>query len=173
MKALARLYIWWPKMDDSIEDVAKRCPSCQQASSSPPKAPLHSWEWPSQPWSRLHLDFAGPFMGHMFLVMVDSYSKWLDVQIMQSITAEKTIEKLQSIFSTHGLPKQIVTDNGTSFTSEKFKQFFHQEWHQIHILCSIPSLHKWTGREGSPNIHTTAQRNVTRHSERKTDQILF
>ena len=25
------------------------------------KAPLHSWEWPSQPWSRLHLDFAGPF----------------------------------------------------------------------------------------------------------------
>ena len=59
----------------------------------------------------------------MFLVVVDSHSKWLDVQIMQSITAEKTIEKLQSIFSTHGLPKQIVTDNGTSFTSEKFKQF--------------------------------------------------
>ena len=173
MKALARSYIWWPKMDNGIEDVAKRCPSCQQASSSPPKAPLHSWKWPSQPWSRLHLDFAGPFMGHMFLVMVDSHSKWLDVQIMQSITAEKTIEKLQSIFSTHGLPKQIVTDNGTLFTSEKFKQFFHQEWHQIHILCSIPSLHKWTGREGSPNIHTRAQRNVTRHSERKTDQIPF
>ena len=119
--------------------------------------------------------FAGPFMGHMFLVMVDSHSKWLDVQIMQSITAEKTIEKLQSIFSTHGLPKQIITDNGTSFTSEKFKQFFHQEWHQnlIHILCSIPSLHKWTGREGSPSIHTRAQRNVTRHSDRKTDQIPF
>ena len=69
------------------------------------------------------MNFAGPFMGHMFLVVVDSHSKWLDVQIMQSITAEKTIEKLQSIFSTHGLPKQIVTDNGTSFTSEKFKQF--------------------------------------------------
>ena len=37
MKALAQSYIWWPKMDDSIEDVAKRFPSCQQASSSPPK----------------------------------------------------------------------------------------------------------------------------------------
>ena len=44
IKALARSYIWWPKMDDSIEDVAKRCPCCQQASSSPPKATLHSWE---------------------------------------------------------------------------------------------------------------------------------
>ena len=56
-------------------------------------------------------------------MVVDSQSKWLDIQIMQSLTTEKTIEKLQSIFSTHGVPKQIVTDNDTSFTSEKFKQF--------------------------------------------------
>jgi len=81
-------------MNEDIEDVAKRCPSCQQISSSPPRAPLHSWEWPSQPWSRLHLDFAGPFMGHMYLIIVNAHSKWLDVQIMQFITAEKTIEKL-------------------------------------------------------------------------------
>ena len=123
MKALARGYIWWPKMDEDIEEVAKRCSSCQQASPSPPKAPLHSWEWPSQPWSRLHLDFAGPFMGHMYLVIVDAHSKWLDVQIMHSITTEKTIEKLRSVFATHGLPRQIVTDNGTSFTSDKFQEF--------------------------------------------------
>ena len=80
-------------MDEDIEEVAKHCPSCQQASPSPPKAPLYSWEWPSQPWSRLHLDFAGPFMGHVYLVIVDAHSKWLDIlQIMHSITTEKTIE---------------------------------------------------------------------------------
>ena len=110
-------------MDEDIEEVAKRSSSCQQASPSPPKAPLHSWEWPSHPWSRLHLDFAGPFMGHMYLVIVDAHSKWLDVQIMHSITTEKTIEKLRSVFATHGLPRQIVTDNGTSFTSDKFQEF--------------------------------------------------
>ena len=54
------------------------------------------------------MDFAEPFIGHMFLVVVNAHSKWLDVHIMQSITAEKTIEKLQYIFDTHGLPKQIV-----------------------------------------------------------------
>ena len=105
MKVLARGYIWWPKMDEDIEEVAKSCSSCQQASPSPPKALLHSWEWPSQPWSRLHLDFAGPFMGHMYLVIVDAHSKWLDVQIMHSITTEKAIEKLRSVFATHGLPR--------------------------------------------------------------------
>ena len=74
MKGLARGYMWWPKMDEDIEEVAKQCSNCQQASSSPSKAPLHSWEWPSQPWSRLHLYFAGPFVGHMYLVIVDAHS---------------------------------------------------------------------------------------------------
>ena len=47
-------------------------------------APLHPWEWPSKPWSRLDLDFAGPFLGHNYLVLVDSHSKWMDVQLMTS-----------------------------------------------------------------------------------------
>jgi len=58
MNALARRFTWWPRMDKDIEDVAKRHPSCQQINSSPLRAPSHSWEWPSQQWSRLHLDFA-------------------------------------------------------------------------------------------------------------------
>ena len=55
MKSLARAYIWWPKMDNDIENLAKSCPTCQQTSAHPRKAPLHPWEWPSQPWSRLHV----------------------------------------------------------------------------------------------------------------------
>jgi len=110
-------------MDEDIEELVKHCSYCQKANPSLPKAPLHSWEWPSQPWSRLHLDFAGPFMGHMYLLIVDAHSKWVDVHIIQSITSEKTIEKLRSVLATHGLPKQIVTDNGTSFTSDKFQDF--------------------------------------------------
>ena len=50
---------------------------------SPLVAQLHTWEWPSQPWSILHIDFAGPFMGKMFLVIVDAHSKWLDVKVMK------------------------------------------------------------------------------------------
>ena len=59
----------------------------------------------------------------MYLVLVDAHSKWLDVQIMNSITSETTISRLRSIFATHGLPQQIVTDNGPTFTSEAFKEF--------------------------------------------------
>ena len=42
---------------------------------------------------------------------------------MSSITSAKTIETLRSVFATHGLPCVIVTDNGSSFTSDEFKTF--------------------------------------------------
>ena len=107
MKSLARAYIWWPKMDKEIEDLAKSCSMCQQTSAHPAKAPLHPWEWPAQPWSCLHIDFAGPFLGHMYLVLVDAHLKWLEVQLIHSITTENTIRKFQDIFAVHGLPQKI------------------------------------------------------------------
>ena len=60
---------------------------------------------------------AGPFLGHMFLMLVDAHSKWMDIYTMSSITAEATIGNLKASFSTHGLPDVLVTDNGPSFKS--------------------------------------------------------
>ena len=126
MKSLDRTYVWWPKMDADIVEIAKSCSVCQEHQHSPASAPLHPWEWPETPWSRLHLDFAGPFLGHMYLITVDAHSKWLDVQVISSITTAKTIEKLRMLFANHGLPNKRVTDNGPSFTSEEFKIFMEK-----------------------------------------------
>ena len=136
MKSLASCYIWWPKMDSEIEQIVKQCQMCQKSRPCPPVALLHPWEWPSKPWSRLHLDFAGPFLGKNFLVLVDSHSKWMDVEIMTSITSGKTIEKLRVIFFTHGLPQKIVMNNGPSFTSPEFHQFMDRN--SIHHVTSAP-----------------------------------
>jgi hypothetical protein len=54
---------------------------------------------------------------------------------MTSITSAKTIEQLRIIFSTHGLPKKVVTDNGPSFTSLEFKQFMKENG-VIHITSA-------------------------------------
>ena len=123
MKSLARAYIWWPEMDSQIEQLVKSCPVCQESRPSPPVAPLHPWEWPSQPWSRIHIDYFGPFRNNMFMVVVDAHSKWIEACVMSSIMATKTIEQLQIIFATHGLPRRVVTDNGPSFTSDEFRSF--------------------------------------------------
>ncbi len=71
-------------MDMDIEHKVKSCTTCQEHRKAPACAPLHPWEWANKPWRRLHIDYAGPFMGKMFLVITDSHSKWIDVYPVSS-----------------------------------------------------------------------------------------
>ena len=123
MKTLGRGYVWWPHFDSDVESYVHNCSDCQKVLNKPAAAPLHPWEWPDKPWSRLHIDYAGPFMNRMFLILIDAHSKWLEVHPVSSATSASTIETLREIFSIHGLPEVIVTDNGTCFTSAEFHKF--------------------------------------------------
>ena len=123
MKAIARSYVWWLKLDDDIEKKVSSCDVCQLSRNSPPPALLHTWEWPARPWSRLHIDYAGPYLGQMFLIIIDSHSKWLEVLPVKAATSSETIGKLRQLFSTFGLPDKIVSNNGSVFTSREFADF--------------------------------------------------
>ena len=134
MKSLARCYFWWPGLDKAIEDLVKKCKECQEQSALPPQTPEHPWEVPKTPWTRVHIDHAGPFLRHYFLILVDAHSRWLEVYIVPSTSSEATIKVLRHIFSTHGLPHQLVSDNGPSFTSQEFKKFMSLNGHLRMLL---------------------------------------
>lgn len=136
MKSLTRAYVWWPRMDHDLEEKVKACKVCQQSRPADSPVPIHPWEWPTRPWVRLHLDYAGPIQGKMFLILIDAHSKWLEVKQVSSATSRVTIEQLRSIFSVHGLPEIVVTDNGSVFTSSEFKHFL--SINGIHHICSAP-----------------------------------
>ena len=57
---------------------------------------------------------------------MDAHSKWLEVLSVNKATTATTIEQLQNVFTTHGLPNTIVSDNGLVFTSDKFSKFTKQ-----------------------------------------------
>ncbi len=59
----------------------------------------------------------------MFLILIDAHSKWMDVHVMKKITTEATLVKMLVTFANHGFPEVLVTDNGSSFTSQEFKDF--------------------------------------------------
>ena len=61
-------------------------------------------------------------MGKMFLTVVDSRSKWLEVELKEGITSEETTEKLREIFVRYGILKP-VSDNSPQFTSQEFSKF--------------------------------------------------
>ena len=100
MKSLARQYVWWPGMNSDLEKKVRSCQVCQSARHNPAHAPLHPWEWPQRPWSRVHADYAGPIFGKMFLILVDAHTKWIDIHITASSTSQVTIEKMRQTFAT-------------------------------------------------------------------------
>jgi hypothetical protein len=135
MKRVARSYVWWPKMDQNIEDLSKSCSACQSNRDDPAAAPLHPWTWPAKPWQRIHIDFAGPFLGKMFFLVVDAHSKWPEAFEMPSTTSSATIRVLRHLFAAYGLPLQLVSDNGPQFCSQEFSTFL-QENGVKHIRCA-------------------------------------
>ena len=147
MKAIARSYFWWPGLDQDIEALVKGCTPCQEEKPAPPVVPLHPWSWPSKPWTRIHVDFAGPFQGKMFLIVVDAHSKWPEVYKAASTTADYTIRILRHIFASHGLPHQLVSDNGPQFVLHVFADFLQQNGIQ-HIKCRKVCTHFQVGHEG-------------------------
>ena len=62
--------------------------------NSPPRVPPHPWEWPEQPWARLHIDYADPLISNMFLITVDAHSKQGRSQYFQ-IEGSKFIKSAQ------------------------------------------------------------------------------
>ena len=123
MKSLARSYVWWPNIDDDITQLVKSCIPCHTVKSNPPKFPLNPWLWPTKPWSRIHIDFAGPLFGKIYFVVIDAHSKWPEVFTMSSTTSSQTIDVLRHLFACYGIPDQIVSDNSPQFTSEEFSSF--------------------------------------------------
>ena len=89
----------------------------------------------TRPWQRVHVDFAGPFQGKMFLLVVDAHSKWPEVVNMTTTSAQCTIEELRRMFASYGIPEQLVSDNGPQFVSGCFEEFMKMNGVK-HIKCT-------------------------------------
>ena len=124
MKRIARTLVWCPGLDKDVEERVQCCLECKSNQCSPPLSPLQPWKWPTRPGSRLHTDFVGPFMKHMFLIIIEAHSKWLEVHPATSMNATVTIQHMHTTFSTFRLPEILVTDNRPSLCAENLKSFF-------------------------------------------------
>ncbi|GFW62887.1 uncharacterized protein K02A2.6 [Trichonephila clavipes] len=134
MKAIARSYCYWQGIDASIANFVQNCSACITTRNEPARINRHPWEWPNGPWQRIHVYYAGPFMGKMFFVVSDAYSKWIEVIPMKNITASFTIHHLRILFAHYGIPLTLVSDNSASFTSYEFRHFLNNIKH----ITSVP-----------------------------------
>ncbi|XP_041979500.1 uncharacterized protein K02A2.6-like [Aricia agestis] len=124
MKQIARNYVWWSTLDEDIERTARECAACRAVRPAPPPAPLHSWPWPAEPWSRLNVDYLGPFNNKYYLIIIDAHSKWIEAERVSGTSAATLISSFRKIFARFGLPKRVVSDNGPPFTSAELAVYF-------------------------------------------------
>ena len=71
---------------ESCREWYNSCLICQRNRNMPAKVPIRTWEWPEKPWTRLHVDHAGPVEGKT-IFNVDAHSKWIDAHVVPSTSA--------------------------------------------------------------------------------------
>lgn len=106
-------------LDAEVEHFVKTCRDCTLVSNSTAPEPLIRTAMPVRPWVHIAVDFMGPLpSGHNLLVIVDYYSRFVEVIVMKDITAKSTIQALHETFCRYGIPESMKSDNGPQFVSE-------------------------------------------------------
>jgi len=107
-------------MSQQIAVMVQKCESCKKESNIQ-QSPLLRSEFPSRPWEKLGSDLFS-FDNKWFLI-VDYYSHFIEVALLEDLTSSKVILHLKSIFARHGVPKVLISDNDVQYASEEFKFF--------------------------------------------------
>lgn len=145
MKSHLRTAVWWPKLDADVESFVKHCRGCTIASAPDVPEPLIRKGLPVGPWEDIAVDFLGPLPeGQYLLVIVDCYSRYLEVCEMVCIDTKNTIDSLRKVFSRFGIPTLIKADNGPQFVSQEFKTFC--ELYGIRLVNTIPYWPQMNGQ---------------------------
>lgn len=136
MKQLARRTVYWFGMNKDVEEYVKCCRACNQMTPVSKPAAYSSWIPTKKPFSRVHADFF--HLDHKtFLVIVDSCTKWIELEYMKSSTDSNNVIKVfLNVFARYGLPDVLVTDGGPPFNSMNFVDFFENQG--VKVMKSPP-----------------------------------
>jgi transposase InsO family protein len=121
-KQLARDIIFWPGMAKQIEDTVSRCSICLETQKKNPKEPMQAHPVPDRMWSKVGSDLF-VWQNVNYLIMVDYYSGFIEVDKLQDTRAETVIEKMKGNIARHGIMDLLVTDGGPQYTCMEFERF--------------------------------------------------
>lgn len=117
---------YWPGMCAEIQRYCRSCDRCQKVTprGKVAKVPLGKMPLPCIPFETVAVDIVGPVKpasdsGHRYiLVMVDYATRYPEAVALKGISVEQVAEALWTMWSRLGIPKKVLTDRGTQFTSD-------------------------------------------------------
>lgn len=133
-RARAKQAVWWPGLSGQIRDLVMNCKPCQ-IHQVPHREPMRSTPTPDRPWQRVGTDLF-TWKGHTYLLIVDYFSRYIEIARLTITSSAVVIAALKEVFSRHGIPNILVSDNGPQYSSEAFKEFANT--YQFQHVTSSP-----------------------------------
>ncbi|XP_048255340.1 uncharacterized protein K02A2.6-like [Haliotis rufescens] len=137
-KQRERDVLFWIGMNKHIEDFVSQCTICNEKKSNT-KEPLKSHDIPERPWAKVGADLF-VYKNSDYLLCVDYFSKYPEIVKLTDLSSRTTITALKSVYARHGIPDEIMTDNGPQFSSTEFCRF-SQAWEFTHMTSSPTYIH--------------------------------
>ena len=113
--------MWWPGISKQIEETVQKCLRCCQHLTQRAE-PLLPTVFPDYPWQKVGVDLF-VFKGSSYLLLIDYYSRYVEMSKLHSTTSTAVIQHMKSIFARHGITEILISDNGPQFAAEIFTQF--------------------------------------------------
>lgn len=121
---------WFPKLAHFVRKYVRACIPCAHAKVPGGKKQgfLNPIPKPNVPFQCLHIDHLGPFIkskrGNLYvLAIIDSFTKFIILRAVKNTKSRTSIAVLRDVFSLFGVPAHLISDRGTSFTSNEFKNY--------------------------------------------------
>ncbi len=118
---------YWPAFHKAVEDYCSSCELCAKNKIIPtPRRPMKPIEVKSQPFYMVGVDIIGPLkttrQGNRYILsVIDYYTKYAEAEPLPNQEAATVVKVLEQIFSRHGMPTVLLTDQGRNFESHLFK----------------------------------------------------
>ena len=117
----ARNSVWWPNLSKQLADLVENCTTCCKFQKQPSE-PLIPSVLPTLPWQKVASDLF-KWKGATYLLVVDYFSKYIEISKLDNETSHEVVIRLKSIFARHGIPLQVFSDNGPQYSSTEFSEF--------------------------------------------------
>lgn len=117
----AKQSVWWPGIRKQLEETINRCAICSQHRTQHAE-PLLPTNFPDYPWQKVASDLF-QWKNSSYLLVVDYYSRFIEIAKLSTTTSTAVITHLKSIFARHGIPETLVSDNGPQYSAATFSQF--------------------------------------------------
>lgn len=134
--------VWWPRITLEVKNIVKACEHCQIHKKAQQKESLHPTPLPDGPWKQVATDILEE-KGVKHIVVVDQYSRYLELMRLYGTTSSAIIQKLKGVFARWGIPLKLVSDNGPQFSAKEFADFAENYGFEHHTTS--PHHHQANG----------------------------